>query len=217
MPPENNVPKTCDIEKQHEGLCSNGSQEKKSAFSSLGLLDRFLAVWIFLAMAIGIILGNFVPNTGPALQKGTFVGVSIPIGALYFYLHDLDLSTLTCPSSAVGLLVMMYPILCKVRFESLHHVFQTKDIWIQMAFSIFLNWIIAPFLMVCQPPSMDITANPLLTPFSLVLVGTSLGFPTRRTRITRRTNRSRSGTMHRNGKFPNFPAESNPTNTNCIY
>lgn len=46
----------------------------------LGILDRYLAVWIFLAMAIGIILGNFVPNTGPALQKGNFVGVSIPIG-----------------------------------------------------------------------------------------------------------------------------------------
>lgn len=53
---------------------------KVSAFKSLGLLDRFLAIWIFLAMAIGIILGNFVPSTGPALQKGKFVGVSIPIG-----------------------------------------------------------------------------------------------------------------------------------------
>lgn len=53
---------------------------KQSDFKSLGWLDRFLAVWIFLAMAIGIILGNFVENTGPALQKGKFVGVSIPIG-----------------------------------------------------------------------------------------------------------------------------------------
>jgi len=51
-----------------------------SAFKSLGWLDRFLAVWIFLSMAIGILLGNFVPNTGPALQKGKFVGVSVPIG-----------------------------------------------------------------------------------------------------------------------------------------
>jgi ACR3 family arsenite transporter len=56
------------------------NETKVSAFKSLGLLDRFLAVWIFLAMAIGIILGNFVPNTGPALQKGKFVGVSVPIG-----------------------------------------------------------------------------------------------------------------------------------------
>lgn len=53
--------------------------KKESTFKGLGWLDRFLAVWIFLAMAVGIILGNFVPNTGPALQKGEFVGVSIPI------------------------------------------------------------------------------------------------------------------------------------------
>ncbi|KAL8675546.1 MAG: hypothetical protein Q9168_000058 [Polycauliona sp. 1 TL-2023] len=105
----------------------NERTTKISAFKGLGLLDRFLAVWILLAMAIGIILGNFVPNTGPALQKGTFVGVSIPI--------------------AVGLLVMMYPILCKIKFESLHHVFRTRQVWVQIAFSIFLNWIIAPFLM----------------------------------------------------------------------
>jgi ACR3 family arsenite efflux pump ArsB len=42
----------------------------------------------------------------------------------------------------------MYPILCKVRFESLHHVFKTRQIWIQIAFSIVVNWIIAPFFMV---------------------------------------------------------------------
>lgn len=69
-----------DLEKQAEANASDLPQKKQSAFKSLGLLDRFLAVWIFLAMAIGIILGNFVPSTGPALQKGKFVGVSVPIG-----------------------------------------------------------------------------------------------------------------------------------------
>ncbi|KAG9248532.1 sodium bile acid symporter family-domain-containing protein [Calycina marina] len=98
-----------------------------STFKSLSWLDRFLAVWIFLAMAIGIILGNFVPNTGPALQKGKFVGVSVPI--------------------AIGLLIMMYPILCKVKYETLHHVFKKREIWTQVAFSIFVNWIVAPLLM----------------------------------------------------------------------
>ncbi|KAK2799115.1 hypothetical protein FQN51_007083 [Onygenales sp. PD_10] len=115
-----------DVEKQ----CDNNVKSQSttdSIFNSLGVLDRFLAVWIFLAMAIGIILGNFVPNTGPALQRGKFVGVSIPI--------------------AIGLLVMMYPILCKVRYETLHRVFRTKEIWIQIAFSIVVNWIIAPLLM----------------------------------------------------------------------
>ncbi|WEW58326.1 arsenicals resistance [Emydomyces testavorans] len=115
-----------DVEKQHETR-AHERPEPESLFKGLGILDRFLAVWIVLAMAIGIILGNFVPNTGPALQKGTFVGVSIPI--------------------AVGLLVMMYPILCKVQYETLHRVFSTREIWIQIGFSIFLNWIVAPFLM----------------------------------------------------------------------
>lgn len=67
-----------DVEKQED----EGPSTRVSAFKSLGLLDRFLALWIFLAMAIGIILGNFVANTGPALQKGKFVGVSVPIGSI---------------------------------------------------------------------------------------------------------------------------------------
>ena len=72
-----------DIEKApiaDHSLDSTKDTSKLSVYKSLGLLDRFLALWIFLAMAIGIILGNFVPNTGPALQKGQFVGVSVPIG-----------------------------------------------------------------------------------------------------------------------------------------
>jgi ACR3 family arsenite transporter len=72
-------PSLKDIEKQR-GHEHEESTSQQSAFKGLGWLDRFLAVWIFLAMAIGIILGNFVENTGPALQKGKFVGVSIPIG-----------------------------------------------------------------------------------------------------------------------------------------
>lgn len=54
--------------------------DKVSAFKGLGWLDRFLAIWIILAMAIGILLGNFVPSTGEALEKGKFVGVSVPVG-----------------------------------------------------------------------------------------------------------------------------------------
>ncbi|KAF3289703.1 hypothetical protein TWF970_003468 [Orbilia oligospora] len=100
---------------------------KLSAFKSLGLLDRYLAVWILLAMVIGVLLGNFVEETGPALQKGKFVGVSVPI--------------------AIGLLVMMYPILCKVQYETLHILLQKRDLWVQIAFSVFVNWVVAPFLM----------------------------------------------------------------------
>jgi ACR3 family arsenite transporter len=78
-----------DIESQvHSNPEIDPRSFKVSAFKSLGLLDRFLALWILLAMAIGIILGNFVPNTGPALQKGKFVGVSVPIG---------NIKLLVCP------------------------------------------------------------------------------------------------------------------------
>ncbi|KAH8910521.1 arsenical-resistance protein [Coniochaeta sp. PMI_546] len=105
----------------------NTSNAGLSTFKSLSILDRFLALWIFLAMLVGILLGNFVPSVGPALQRGTFVSVSVPI--------------------AVGLLVMMYPILCKVQYEKLHEVFSSRQIWIQLGFSLVVNWIIAPFIM----------------------------------------------------------------------
>jgi len=49
---------------------------------------------------------------------------------------------------AVGLLVMMYPILCKVRYETLHEIFLHRGMWKQIAFSLVANWIVAPFLMV---------------------------------------------------------------------
>lgn len=95
---------------------------------ALSVLDRFLVIWIILAMAIGIILGNTVHSAGRRLQENTFVGVSFPI--------------------AIGLLVMMYPILCKVRFETLHLLLRERALWVQVAISFVLNWIIAPLLMV---------------------------------------------------------------------
>ena len=136
-----------DVEKQGvSGECC--TKEPSSLFKGMGILDRFLGAWIFLAMAVGIILGNFVPNTGPALQKGTFVGVSIPIGKWNQekIIEDPPADCFFFP--AIGLLVMMYPILCKVKYETLHRVFQTREIWIQLAYSVIINWIIAPFLMV---------------------------------------------------------------------
>lgn len=104
---------------------------KKSVYAGLGWLDRLLVLWILLAIIIGILLGNFVESVGPALQKGKFVGVSVPI--------------------AIGLLVMMYPILCKVRYETLHLIFAHRQIWVQLGFSIIANWIIAPLVMVSFP------------------------------------------------------------------
>jgi ACR3 family arsenite transporter len=97
------------------------------ATKNLSWIDRLLVVWILIAMAVGLILGNFVPNTKDALARGQFVGVSIPI--------------------LVGLLVMMYPILCRVRYESIHKIFSERQLWEQMSFSFVVNWMIAPFVM----------------------------------------------------------------------
>ncbi|OIW24990.1 hypothetical protein CONLIGDRAFT_636116 [Coniochaeta ligniaria NRRL 30616] len=83
-----------DVEKQPSRKTGDDSPKKVSAFKSLGVLDRFLAVWILLAMIVGVLLGNFVDEVGPVLQKGKFVGVSIPI--------------------AIRLLVIIYLILYKV-------------------------------------------------------------------------------------------------------
>ena len=132
-----NEPSSTDVEKQQlpppdddapQRGAPKASNVGLSTFKALSFLDRFLAVWIFLAMLIGILLGNFVPSVGPALKQGTFVGVSVPI--------------------AVGLLVMMYPILCKVQYERLHEVFSSRQVWVQLGFSLVVNWIIAPFIMV---------------------------------------------------------------------
>ncbi|RPB04157.1 arsenical-resistance protein ACR3 [Choiromyces venosus 120613-1] len=132
-------------EKAHEGCATppagsltkqvliqpQGPSNNLSAFQQLSFLDRFLAIWIFLAMAVGIIMGYFVPKMSRALlTAGEFgaVKVSVPI--------------------AVGLLVMMYPILCKVRYESLGSLIKVRALWIQVGFSLLVNWIFAPLTMV---------------------------------------------------------------------
>lgn len=56
------------------------SPPQESLLKRLSFLDRFLAVWIFLAMVLGILLGCFVPDVNDVLQTATFVGVSVPIG-----------------------------------------------------------------------------------------------------------------------------------------
>ncbi|EYE90428.1 arsenic resistance protein [Aspergillus ruber CBS 135680] len=120
-------PESCTPCKENSNDDPPDNDQPSSAFRQLRLPDKFLALWIFLAMAIGIILGSFVPDTREALERGKFVGVSIPI--------------------AVGMLVMMYPILCNVRYETLHRSFRQKALWVQVGFSVVVNWIIAPFFM----------------------------------------------------------------------
>ena len=137
------LPQSLDPEKQDE----HQDNTKHSVYKGLGWLDRLLVLWILLAIIIGILLGNFVESVGPALQKGKFVNVSVPIGML-------PCTSLIFPLiiAAIGLLVMMYPILCRVKYETLHHVFRERAIWVQIGFSVVINWLIAPLLMVSPRP-----------------------------------------------------------------
>lgn len=69
---------TTDLEQQT--VESSGPTTKQSVYKGLGWLDRLLVLWILLAIITGILLGNYVSSVGPALQKGKFVQVSVPIG-----------------------------------------------------------------------------------------------------------------------------------------
>jgi ACR3 family arsenite transporter len=86
-----------DIEKQAEAEAEthphnddNDNDGKKLSqdlppLKGLSFLDRYLVLWILVAMGIGIGIGNSVESAGPALQRGEFVGVSVPIGMFFFY------------------------------------------------------------------------------------------------------------------------------------
>lgn len=97
-----------------------------NVFKKLSLLDQFLSLWIILAMVIGVLLGYFT-DISNALDTVKIDTVSLPI--------------------AIGLWLMMWPVLCKVRYELLWEILHQKEMWTQIGISLLLNWIVGPLLM----------------------------------------------------------------------
>ncbi len=105
-------------------LAASAPAQPTGIAGRLSTLDRFLPLWIFLAMVVGIALGKVFPSLGPSLDAIKLDTVSLPI--------------------AIGLLWMMYPVLAKVKYEKIPAI---AGNWKMSGTSLLLNWVIGPAVM----------------------------------------------------------------------
>ena len=105
-------------------MTQTAQREHSGVVERLSTLDRFLPIWIGLAMASGLLLGRYVPGLNSAINRVQVDGISLPI--------------------ALGLLVMMYPVLAKVRYDRLDTVTGDRRLLLS---SLLLNWVLGPALM----------------------------------------------------------------------
>ncbi|KAI9295900.1 arsenical-resistance protein ACR3 [Neoconidiobolus thromboides FSU 785] len=115
------------IESGDHKLQGNDNKEIAQVLNKLSILDKLLPILIALAITLGLLLGNFVPNVKVVAELVQVDGVSLPV--------------------CIGLIWMMFPVLAKVNYELIPSLLTSKILWKQLVMSLVINWLLGPTLM----------------------------------------------------------------------